>query len=726
MARIHLLHSIVARPAAGGVLLAVAFAACVVVPPGTTTGDLAAVSGEPPLVLSAPPRSAGGGTAAARWRGASRDADLAHVVIDLSLDLEAQRVIGEVALTFEALREGTEEIGLHAADMEIREVQDGAGRALAFRRRGDDLRVTLDAPVAKGDQATVVTRFTAVPGRGFRTSLMKGDVFAPQAFGAGEPDGLRWWLPLWDQPGDLTSVDTTVRVRDDLSAIANGVLVEVDTDMGGARSEEAYTWRQQVPIPVRAIAVAAGRFETFASEAGSTELYFHLPAGTDEVSAQRTFGETAALVTYLELRLDRPFPFPRYDQAALRDLPQRTLDGASLTLLDDKELVSVEDELDDLRERPRRIVARSLARKWFGVWLAPLEERHRWLLDGLAMQLELDYEARVRGEPEVALEWEELREKIARRSRESVAAVDDLSREERAERAGWAVRVLRTRLGEESFLALVRDFVRADADGSVARRVVTAEDFRRAALDTLGVDIGPELAQWAGRRTVPELRVRFQRRAVQGVGESIGVVVDQVQPGPAFRIDLPIVVHFADGSTHVDTLSISDRSDLLIVPITERVVDVSVDPDGLLLAEFDVEKDDDAWLAQGALGRTSIDRVRAIPELERMAAEDERARQALIQILLQSPEPALRERCTRSMRFEGPACTLALQRAASEDASPLVRRAALHSLIQLYAQGRWEPTGQEVERMLALQQRETSPGVLRKLEELLETIPAPE
>ncbi len=694
---------------------AVALSACVLVPPGTLTGDLAAVSNDPPLVLS----PAGGTGGDGEWLGASRDADLTHVALDLTLDLETQRIFGEVKLVFTALRAETRAIGLHAVDIDIREILDADGRALAFRRRGGVLRVALESPVARGDQTTVTVRFAASPTAGYASSLMVGDTFAPQAFGAGEPGGLRHWLPMWDGLGDLTTVDTNIHVRDDLSALGNGILVSVDPAPGAARGESTYRWRQQVEIPVRSIAIAAARFETFSSETDTANLFFHVPAGLDEVSTQRTFGETAALLGFIERRLDMPFPFPRYDQAALRGLPERALDGASLTLLEENELLSEAEELDDLRERPRRIIARSLARKWFGVWLSPLQERHRWILDGIAMQLDLDYEARVRGEPEVVIEWEDLRLKIARRASESVKEVDVLSREERAERAGWAIRVLRTRLGEESFWTLVRTFVQADGG-----RVITTEDFRRVALETLGIDIGPELAQWAGRRTIPQLEVRFQRRSVEGVGESMGVVVRQTQPGPAFRFELPIEVHFADGSTHVETLSVTDRSALLIVPITERVVDVAIDPDGLMLAEFDIEKDDSSWLAQGTLGRSSLDRLRALPELERIAETDERGRAALIQILLQSPEPSVRERCTQSMRFEGPASPLALQRAAAEDASPLVRRAALHSLLQLYAQGRWEPTGEELERFLNFRQNEISPGVLEKLDDILETIPA--
>lgn len=702
--------------------LALSASGCVFVPPGTSAGGLAATTGATPLVLSEP---AAGSRDAVRGLfagpvGVSRDADLRHVVIDLTLDLEGERIHGSVQSTFQSLRDGTQTLRLHGEGLDIREVVDGAGASLGVRERGPMIEITLDAPLPKGDEVTVSVRFSASPSRGYGASLMEGQTFRPQAFGSGEPDGLRHWLPVWDLPGELASVDTILRVRDDMAAFANGTLVGVEEVPGTARGERIFRWRQASPIPMASISMAAARVETFAATAGKSELYFHLPSGYDERTARRTFGETSAILDQFQRRLGMDLPFPRYDQAALRDLPARLVEGASLTLFDTDELVTEVDELDDRRERPRRLVARALARKWFGVWIAPLETPHRWLLDGLAMQLELDYEERVRGVPEVDLEWEDLRRRIVRRSADvlqGLASADE-EREATAERAGWVLRVLRAQLGETAFW----DLVRALAAGERGR-LVTLEDLRRLGLETLGLDLGPDLAQWTARISVPRLEVRFQRRAVAGAGESLGIVVRQTQPGPLFRLEVPVEVHFADGSSMRETIVSDEEKEVLILPIAQRVVDVGVDPEGVLLAELDIEKDDASWIQQAGLARSSVERARALPALERLAGTDDRARKALVQVLLESPEPSMREQCTRSMRFESPACALALQQSAASDASPLVRRAALHALLQLFAMGSWQPGVDEIERLLILRQSESSPAALEKLDALLALLP---
>lgn len=701
-------------------------AGCVLVPPGTSTGDVAARRQGPPIALGASDLDAPAWSGSAA-RTATRSADLVRVAADLTLDLEATRIYGSATSTLRMMRTGVETLSLDAEGIEVREIVDGDGRALGHRVLPGRIEVTLEEPVAVGDEVAITVRYVASGPGAIKVSLEDRGAFRPEAFALGDGGGLGRWLPTSAPAGELAAVELALTVGDGLAVVSNGQLAGVD-DLGGgaaATPERVYRWRQLEPIPVDAIVLAAGRFETFASEAGPTALYFHLPEGTDEAVAGQSFGESAAVLGHFETRLRQRFPFPRYDQVVLRTLDARLQDGATLTMSDASELSREADVLDERRERPRRAVSRGLARKWFGAWLAPLGERHRWLLDGLACQLELDYEAVVRGEAEVALEWEELRERLVRRSRDMAApgatAEDpELARELDAFRAGWALRVIRGRLGEEDFWRLVRRFAARPAEA----RLVTGEDFRRAALAELGVDLGPELAQWARRTGVPELEVQLQRREVVAAGESLGVLVRQVQPGPLFRVALDVELHFEDGTSRTETMVLDREETLLVVRLDRPLIDVTVDPAGALLAGVSVEKDESSWLAQGLLSRPAVQRRRALPELERLATNGSAAAaQSLVRLLLESPEPGLREQAAGSFTFPGPTAIAALLRSASEDASPGVRAASLRGLYQAHAAERWLPSDDDVQELLALRQREVSPSALAQIERLLDTIP---
>ena len=81
------------------------FAGCVLLPPGTSTGDVAASRSQPALVLSPPPGDEA--ESMKGWEGATRDADLRHVVLDVTVDLDGGRLTGQVTSTFMMLRPAT-------------------------------------------------------------------------------------------------------------------------------------------------------------------------------------------------------------------------------------------------------------------------------------------------------------------------------------------------------------------------------------------------------------------------------------------------------------------------------------------------------------------------------------------------------------------------------------------------------------------------------------------
>ena len=395
-------------------------------------------------------------------------------------------------------------------------------------------------------------------------------------------------------------------------------------------------------------------------------------------------------VRHLVYRLQRRYPFPRHDHVVMRSVGAGHFEGATTSITGADELASASDVEDERRERSRRAVYRGLSRAWFGAWIVPLGERHRWILDGLACQLELDHEALVRGEAEAALEWEELRERLVRRARAATVPDarpegTDLARELDALRAGWAMRMLRKQLGEQDHWRVVRRFAAVLAGPqNVASRVVTGEDFRRAALDEIGVDLGPELAQWSERIAVPELEVTIDPRGVDAGRDSVEVVVRQVQPGAPFALFLDLELHFEGGNSRVETLELDGVESRLSVRLQRPLLDVTVDPFGAILADLRVQKSEAAWLAQGLLSRPAVQRQRALPELERLALAGSAAASQPLSALLESPEPGLRTAAGARSSARGAAAP----QSAADDPSPSVR-AASRTVLQAFAADRW-------------------------------------
>ena len=677
-------------------------------------------------IVARPPIALGGSDV----RSATRPADLVRIAADLTLDLEAPRLYGTATSTLRMMRSGVGTLRLDAEGLEVREIVDGDGRALRFRVLPDSIEVLLEEPVPVGDELAVTVRYAATGEGALRVSLDDGGTFRPEAYALGTRGALARWLPTSAPPGELATVELALTVRDGAAVVSNGEPAGTNAAAPGAL-ERVVRWQQLEPIPVESIAIAAGRFESVAAETDRVAFHVHLPEGTAPSIARRTAADSAQALRHLMVRLQRRFPFARHDHVVMRSVGAGHFEGATMSITGVDELGSASDVADERRERSRRAVYRGLVRAWFGAWIVPLGERHRWLLDGLACQLELDHEALVRGEAEAALEWEEHRERLVRRARELTASVadiedPDLAREFDALRAGWAMRMLRARLGEEDHWRVVRRFAAVlEGPQYAASRVVTGEDFRRAVLDEVGIDLGPELAQWSERIAVPELEITMEPRGAEDGRDSLVIVVRQVQPGPLFDVALDLELHFEGGNSRVETLRFDGPESRLSVPLHRPLVDVIVDPFGAILACLRVEKDEAAWLAQGLLSRPAVQRQRALPELERLAlAGSAAASQALVRALLESPEPGLRTRAAGFMTFPGPAGVTALLRSAADDPSPSVRAASLHGLLQAFAAERWLPSADDLQALLALRQREAAPVALERIERLLQTIPA--
>lgn len=697
-------------------IVSLLLAGCALSSGGESAADLVA---RPPIAL--------GGS---EGRSATRPADLVRIAADLTIDLEAPRLYGTATSTLRMMRSGVRALRLDAEGLDVREIVDGDGRVLRFRVLPDSIEVLLEEPVAVGDELAVTVRYAATGEGALSVSLMEGEAYRPEAHALGGRGTLARWLPTSAPPGELATVELAFTVRDGVAVVSNGEPVGRNAAAPGA-PEHVVRWQQLEPIPVDTIATAAGRFESAAAETDRVGFHVHLPEGTAPSIARRTAGDSAQALRHLMVRLQRRFPFPRHDHVVMRSVGAGSFEGATMSITGVDELASASDVADERRERSRRAVYRGLVRAWFGAWIVPLGERHRWLLDGLACQLELDHEALVRGEAEAALEWEEHRERLVRRARDLTASVadiedPDLAREFDALRAGWAMRMLRARLGEEDHWRIVRRFAAVlEGPQYAASRVVTGEDFRRAALDEIGVDLGPELAQWSEQIAVPELEVTMEPRGVEDGRDSLEIVVRQVQPGPLFDVALDLELHFEGGNSRVETLRLVGPQSRLSVALHRPLIDVTVDPFGVILASLRVQKNEAAWLAQGLLSRPAVQRQRALPELERLAlAGSAAASQALVRTLLESPEPGLRTRAAGFMTFPGPAGVTALLRSAADDPSQSVRAASLHGLLQAFAAERWLPSADDLQALLALRQRETAPAALERIERLLETIPA--
>jgi len=97
--------------------------------------------------------------------------------------------------------------------------------------------------------------------------------------------------------------------------------------------------------------------------------------------------------------------------------------------------------------------------------------------------------------------------------------------------------MLRQQVGDDAFIKVLQAFYR---DNLFQR--VSFDALRRAFASVTGEDMSEVFQQWVTRPGAPELRVSTTTVQPDGQGYRLSAVLDQVQPGPAYRLQIPLAV----------------------------------------------------------------------------------------------------------------------------------------------------------------------------------------
>jgi aminopeptidase N len=551
--------------------------------------------------------------------GWDREADLVHVHLDLAFAPAEGRVSGTVTSRFRGLREEVRALRLHARGLEVRAVTDGEGRALAHRLEAPWLLVELAEPLRRGGEAFVAVRYDARPETGlhFRETSRHAGGPAPQFWTQGQPEDHRHWLPIWDYPNDRATVSADLRAPAGFEVLSNGELREVVEHEGGERT---FRWRLEQRIPTYLIAVAGGAWETYADDHEGLPVLYHVGPGTGEARARRAFGETPAMLAWMEELLGLPFPYPRYGQVAVADFTAGGMENAGLTLQHEFVLCE-EDEAPELDGEDRLLVAHELAHQWFGDLVTCLGWSHLWLNEAWASYMEVLWEGEVLGEEALRLRLEDYRTTYLARGEATRRPLAEDWRTQLTDarcsheyvKGPWVLAMLERELGAADFWRGVRLYLARHADG-----LVTTEDFARALFDASGHNVEGSLEQWVEAGGHPEYEVRLEREA-----DALRLRVRQAQRTselvPLFDVTVEVELHDGRGVSR-ERLRIDDAREEFVLPLVGEPRDLVFDAPCAVLCAIDLEKPLAMWRRQ-ALEGTAPQRWRALDALLAAARE---------------------------------------------------------------------------------------------------------
>jgi aminopeptidase N len=97
--------------------------------------------------------------------------------------------------------------------------------------------------------------------------------------------------------------------------------------------------------------------------------------------------------------------------------------------------------------------------------------------------------------------------------------------------------MLRQQMGDSAFISALQAFYR---DNLFQR--VGFDALRRAFASVIGEDLSEVFAQWVTRPGAPELRISAVTVQPDGQDYRLNAVLEQVQPGPAYRLQIPLAI----------------------------------------------------------------------------------------------------------------------------------------------------------------------------------------
>ncbi|MEC7533476.1 MAG: M1 family aminopeptidase/hydrolase, partial [Pseudomonadota bacterium] len=334
-------------------------------------------------------------------------ARVTHVALDLALDFDSKRVGGTAELTVLAAP-GAQEIVLDSNGLEIEQVTDGAGRALAYTMgepdprggKGAPLTITLDGAETLRIAYRAPEDASAL--QWLSPEQTKGGVH-PVLFSQGQAILNRTWIPTQDSPGIRQTWEARITAPEPLDVVMSGVRQGEPESLGNGR--RAFTFVMDKPVPPYLIAIAAGDID-FKAIGPRTGVWAE-PATLDR--AWREVNDTEEMVVAAE-ELYGEYRWGRYDMIVLPPaFPYGGMENPVMTFLTPTFIAGDRSN--------NGLVAHELAHSWTGNLVTNAVWGDSWLNEGVTTYFENRIVEAVygkqRAEQEAALMFANIQETLA-------------------------------------------------------------------------------------------------------------------------------------------------------------------------------------------------------------------------------------------------------------------------------------------------------------------------
>ncbi len=308
--------------------------------------------------------------------GCPHDFDVLHYDLTFTtVDIPTQTLAGHTIVRFVSRTDGLASIDLDfKPNLVVSSVLQESITPLSFSHAGDVLSITLAAPLADSDTASVDVAYSGTPwhepGNGFGGFWFYGVPNAAFSMGVGlvaDPPSMgRTWFPCYDRPCDKATMDLRVTTPVSWMGISNGALVDADTT--GATVD--WHWSHDFPISTYLMALSVAPYRVYADSNDTRMTYYHHPGY-----------RTASLVSFqfcdqMMAAYEAVFGAYPYEKFAFMTAPKGDMEHQTCVT----HLLALVDSTNTYDD----ILSHELTHQWFGDCVTYGDWRDVWLSEGFA------------------------------------------------------------------------------------------------------------------------------------------------------------------------------------------------------------------------------------------------------------------------------------------------------------------------------------------------------
>ena len=538
-------------------------------------------------------------------RTRDREVDIHHIKIDVSVNIEAGMVKGNVTHTFSPFSSSLDAFSLDAEDMTILRARL-AGKDIGFNQANDKVYLTLNKSMSWEDTAKVRLDYTANPRKG--TYFIKPDETYPekplQAWTQGEDMDNHHWVPLYDYPNDKATFEVSLTVEKKFTALSNGELISVKNNKDGTHT---WHWHEHFPMVSYLISYVIGEFEKVEDSYNGIPVNYWVYE-ENKHEALRSFGLTTDMMKYFGNRTGIEYPYEKYDQVIIDDFMFGGMENITLTHNTDRTMF---DEFAAPDVSSDGLVAHELAHQWFGDMLTTRNWAHAWLNEGFATFFSRKYRENKFGFDEGEYirfgeingyfgsnkKWR--RSTVQHKFYESMDVFDGHI----YAKGSLILNMLQDYIGEDAFWRFIQHYTKENQ-----YKNVETPDLKKAIEETTGQNMDWFFKQWIYEPGFPEYNVtwKYNQR-----NKSVKLTVKQTQKNTNI-FKMPIQIQIDD---KLKTVWIEDKEMVYEVPSEKRPKMVIFNAGMRIPCKLTFHKSISEWILQLEKGPHILDRIAAAKEL---------------------------------------------------------------------------------------------------------------